>query len=492
MNTFNKILLLVFSCATVVFCACERHFNDLNLDPNRPERATPGVLLGQLQYRIVNAKLNDAKNLTHELMQVHVPRASANINSIMRWFLEPREGIWNNYYTALADVDDLYAISEELGEENYMAIALVLKAYVFSILTDLYGDIPCLEATQGSSGNFLPAFDRQQVVYEQILTWLAEANRLVEVGEPLLYGGDMIYHAHSNGANMLKWKKFANSLTLRVLLRAHNRSDVLDVSSQLSRILEDQVTYPVFAANDDEAIFEYTGVFPYYNPFYNARTFDWRDNQYFTTFFLETLNNTNDPRRTVWARTVVDGGNPVYRGIPSAYALSDEFDVDANSNYSDHLKTLPQLGMLMTYAELEFIKAELVLRGYTSGADASTHYENGIRASMAQWNVNVPQNFFTQAAIQYPAAGTFQQQLEKIMLQKYYASFFIDYQSWFEYRRTGYPVLPKGASIPADREFPRRIPYPLYLQSLNAEKLAEAVQQMGGDDCYIRVWWDID
>ena len=76
------------------------------------------------------------------------------------------------------------------------------------------------------------------------------------------------------------------------------------------------------------------------------------------------------------------------------------------------------------------------------------------------------------------------------MLQKYYAFFFTDYQSWFEKRRTGYPVLPRGAGIPAENKFPFRVPYPTYLQSLNPEKLADAVASMGGDNSDIKVWWD--
>jgi hypothetical protein len=66
----------------------------------------------------------------------------------------------------------------------------------------------------------------------------------------------------------------------------------------------------------------------------------------------------------------------------------------------------------------------------------------------------------------------------------------VDYQSWFEKRRTGYPVLPRGAGIPAENQFPRRVPYPTYLQSQNPEGLAAAVAAMGGDNSDIRVWWD--
>jgi len=90
----------------------------------------------------------------------------------------------------------------------------------------------------------------------------------------------------------------------------------------------------------------------------------------------------------------------------------------------------------------------------------------------------------------YDATATVDQQMEKIMLQKYYAYFFVDYQSWFEKRRTGYPVLPRGAGIPSENKFPNRVPYPTYLQSLNAANLAKAITAMGGDNSDIKVWWN--
>ncbi len=470
--------------------SCEKQLSDLNIDPNRPKEATPGVLLGQLQYRIVNAKMDEAKSFTHSLMQVHAPRANTDLNTVNRWFIPPSVGIWSDYYRCLLDVEDLYAIADRLGENNYKAIALILKAYIFTLLTDLYGDIPFSEATKGQNGNFLPAFDTQKEVYVQLLAMLDEANALILPNEPLLYGGDMLYHGHLSASNIGKWKKFANSLKLRSLLRISKRDGEINVNEQIEEILADPNRYPLFASNEDEAIFNYTGVFPYYNPFYDARTLDWRDGHYYTIFFLDVLNQTEDPRRAVWARTVAENGQQVYRGIESGYPVGVEYDVNANSNYSDILKTLPQLGIMMTYAEVEFIKAELALTGFNTGGEPKAHYDSAIEASMRQWEVTTPAGFLDHPAITYNSGAPAEQQLEQIMLQKYYAFYFVDYQSWFEKRRTGYPDLPKGTGIPAERPFPRRVPYPLYLQSLNAESLAKAVQQMGGDDCYIRVWWD--
>jgi len=144
----------------------------------------------------------------------------------------------------------------------------------------------------------------------------------------------------------------------------------------------------------------------------------------------------------------------------------------------------------MTYAEEEFIKAELVLKGFNTGKTAKAHYENGIIASMTQWGVNLPSNYLQQTGVAYNQTATPDAQLQQIMLQKYFSYFFVDYQAWFEKRRTGYPVLPRGSGIPAGNQFPYRIPYPTYLQSLNAANLAAATAAMGGDNSNTKVWWD--
>lgn len=476
--------------ALIGFSSCEKKFDAMNIDPNRPSSATPGVLLGQLQYQLVNNRLDDAKGLTHTLMQVTAPRADANLNSTMRWFISPNSPIWEQYYGRLLDINDLYLIAEQRGEPNYQAISLVLKSYVFSILTDLYGDIPYSEASKGLNGLFQPKFDKQRDVYTGILADLETANNLFDATKPLSFGGDLIYEGDASAANIQKWKKFANSLRLRTLLRAINRDSELQVSQQITALLADRQTYPIFESNADEAILHYPGTTPYFNPFYNARTFDWRDNHYFTKYFIDPLNDWNDPRRAVWARTVTVGGTAVYRGIETGYPINTEYDVDANSNYTDGLKTSPLLGVLMGYAEVEFMLAELSLRGFNTGASTRTHYEKGIAAAMNQWGVSVPAGYLAQPGVVFDEGAPFETKLEKIMRQKYYALFFTDYQSWFEKRRTGFPVLPKGPSIPASREFPRRMPYPLYLQSMNPANLADAVASMGGDDCYVRVWWD--
>ncbi|WP_394990044.1 SusD/RagB family nutrient-binding outer membrane lipoprotein [Emticicia sp.] len=483
-------VLVLLSCIT----SCTKNFEEINIDPNRPEKVNPGVILGQMQYRIINSSVSAARGFTHELMQVDAPRSSTSGLGLHRYTVNPGAGVWSSFYQNLTDAEDIYTIADRLKENNYKAIALVYKCWAYSILTDLYGDVPYSQAIKATEGNFKPSFDKQKDIYTQIFKDLETANGLFDDTKILTYGGDLVYNTSvlTSGKNVgiQRWKKFTNSLRLRLLLRISKKEGEINVKEQISAILADAVKYPTFTANADDAIFRYPGTFPYFNPYYNARTLDWREGTYFTEFFLNQMNTSSDPRRAIWAIPVMVAGVSTFRGIQSGYPTTLEYVVGQNSSYTDALKTLPQLGVMMPYAEVEFIKAELALKGYTTGKTPKNHYDAGIAASMIQWGATIPATFLTQKSIAYDETLSADKQLEQIMLQKYYAYFFVDYQSWFEKRRTGYPILPRGMGIPVANKFPSRVPYPTYLQSLNPEGLANAATSIGGDNSDTKVWWE--
>jgi hypothetical protein len=492
---FLKKIFIPFIAAVCLLTSCTKNFEEINTDPNRPVNVNPGVMLGQLQYRFVNSSVTGARGFTHELMQVDAPRSSPSAG-VHRYNISPGAAVWTGFYNLMADVQDIITISDKLGEKNYKAIALLYKCWAFSILTDLYGDVPYTEAAKAVDGNFLPKFDAQKDIYIQILKDLIIANDLFDDSKALTYGGDYLYASNTltGGKNIgvQRWKKFCNTLRLRILLRLQKKQTEIDVNSQINAILLDPIKYPVFSSNTDDGVYKYINVFPYFNPYFTARQLDWRDGVYFTKFFINKMNTDNDPRRAIWAIPVTVGGVSVYQGIESGYPTSaPEYIVGANSSYTDGLKTSSIIGVMITYAEEEFIKAELALKGFNTGKTPKAHYDAGITASMTQWGVSIPANYLTQTSVVYNATVSTEAQLEQIMLQKYYAYFFVGYQAWFEKKRTGYPVLPRGAGIPVENQFPNRVPYPTYLQSLNPENYSKAVSSIGGkDDSATKLWVD--
>src|SRR5213075_3188189 len=190
--------------------SCTKNLEKLNTDPNRPVNVNPGVMLGQLQYRFVNSSVTGARGFTHELMQVDVPRSSTS-EGVHRYYINPGAGVWTGFYNLMADVEDIIQTSDKLGEKNYKAIALLYKCWAYSILTDLYGDVPYSEAAKATDGNFLPKFDSQKDIYIQILKDLITANDLFDDTKALTYGGDYLYPSNTltGGKNVgvQRWKK---------------------------------------------------------------------------------------------------------------------------------------------------------------------------------------------------------------------------------------------------------------------------------------------
>ena len=161
------------------------------------------------------------------------------------------------------------------------------------------------------------------------------------------------------------------------------------------------------------------------------------------------------------------------------------------SFYLATLKNEPRLGNILSYPELQFILAEAALKGYSTG-NARTLYENGVNNAITFWALTVPTGHLAKPGVAWVDAETDAQKLEKIITQKYFTFFFTDFQSWFEYRRTGYPDLPIGPGVQNNRILPTRLVYPTIVQSLNRVNYNEAVSRMGGDNMLIKVWWDVN
>ena len=107
-----------------------------------------------------------------------------------------------------------------------------------------------------------------------------------------------------------------------------------------------------------------------------------------------------------------------------------------------------------------------------------------MKAAIEQWGLTLPTDYFTNTYAAYN--GT----LERIMLQKYYALFFVDFQQWSEYRRTGFPVLPVGPGMLNNGIMPSRLEYPISVRISNPDNYQEAAARMGGDNINSKVWWD--
>ncbi|MGY2134633.1 SusD/RagB family nutrient-binding outer membrane lipoprotein [Hymenobacter sp. HD11105] len=480
MKKFVVLLLLSLGGSMV---SCTDGFEELNLDPNRIERISPGTLLNPIVYSIATFNTSRADAFTFDIMQVALPFPSVS-GGVHRYLVSESAGnsTWTTYYRWLANIREMRLAAEAAQDPNYEAIALTLNAWAYANLTDCFGNIPQTEASRAEDGILYPVFDSQQEIYTRLLDDLETANGLFDATRTMSYGSDLLYNN-----SVPNWRRFCNSLRMRLLLRVSKRPE-MNAPTQLAAMINDPVKYPVFTQNSEAAILRLTGVTPNVSPW--GRAIDFTTFRAAAEFFIDNLNTWADPRLSRFntqARTQNGSTTIGYKGIPSAYAGSDAQFQYQPSNFNVALVTAtaaaPMPSVLMTYAEVELIKAEAAQRGYTT-ADARTHYERGVKAAVEQWGAVLSATYFQNPAAAYN--GT----LERIMLQKYYALFFNDYQQWFEYRRTGLPRLPRGQDLQNGGIMPVRFKYPLVVQTNNGPNYRAAVEAMGGDDVNTKVWWE--
>lgn len=474
----KKIIGLIVIAASLV--SCTKDFSELNTSKDGAKYTTPETLLGPAIHDVLKKNLNRCLRLTHELMQVHVTLNDGD--EIHRYVIRPQESdyMWNNWYLQLTNIKDIYKGGDAINSKAFMGISLVLDVWVSSLLTDVYGDVPYFDANKGREGFLQPRFDKQKDIYEDLFKKLEEANELfktaslteTEAKSDPVYAGDLA-----------KWRKFGNSLYLRLLLRVSG-TGALNAPNKISEIVETRKSnYPIFTGNSDSAILKFQNTAPYLSEFAEYRTIDFQVNNSLGEFFINNLNEWGDPRRDRWA-TKKDNA---FVGIQSGYPVGQ---VPApQSQYVDNLRSEPLLGNIINYPELQFILAECALKGYLTG-DAKMYYEAGVTAALGMWGFSVPTGYLTDTSAQWYESDNSIQKLNHIMLQKYYTLFFTDFQSWIEYRRTGFPILPRGVGLQNDGVMPARLKYPVNVQRVNRENYSIAVANMGGDDLKTKVWWN--
>ncbi|TPE41053.1 SusD/RagB family nutrient-binding outer membrane lipoprotein [Pontibacter mangrovi] len=481
MTKYNRILLLFLglSCMGVATTSCNDHLEELNIDPNRVDKINPGTLLNPIIYEMSTFGTSRANAFTFEIMQVRVPFPSA-AGGEHRYVITQGAGnsTWNASYRWLLNVKEMEQAAIEAEAPNYQAIALTLKAWIYSNLTDAFGDVPMREAVSAEAGILRPAFDTQEDIYKTLLADLEKANSLYDEEQPMAYGTDLLY-----GNDISNWQRFTNSLRLRLLLRVSKRAE-MNSFERMAAIINNPEESPVFTSNSQAAILQITGVDPNMSPW--GRPSDFTLNTVGSEFFIDNLNEMNDPRvEKFYTEAKTNDGNAMgYKGVPSGYDPAQQFDY-VPSGMNTKLVTAPMISVIMSYAEVEFIKAELAQKGVISD-DAQAHYQAGVEAAIEQWGAEVPADYFENPAAAYD--GTF----ERIMLQKYLALVFNDYQQWYEYRRTGLPVLPKTTAMENDQQVPVRFLYPEEVKIYNRDNYEAAVNRMGGDDINTKGWWEKD
>lgn len=473
MKLSKAIFTIFVSIGLLISCDTFTDFGDINEDPNRVKNAQPNNFLSPVIHQSTWDNLQFGHRLANEFVQYSVH--NSEINEFHRYVVPTSESnsVWSRFYRNLTDIVDMERTAQERGHPNYEAIAKIFKSWAFSGLTDIFGPVPYHEAIGGDvDGNLRPSFDTQEEVYRNILQELEEANALFDFeAHSINSEQDLLFHG-----DLTKWQKLANSMRLRLLLRVSNRAE-MNADSQIAEIFENPAQYPVFTNNDEAAILRFSGTRPNISPFYDWRELEFLGNRRASEYYLNTLNELDDPRLD---RTMQPTDEGEWVGLPGGWA---DDPPSPTATYNIELKAADQPAIIMTYAEVEFIWAEAALKGWIN-SDAAEHYAKGIESSMEFWGDPMPDGYLEQPEV------AFDGEMSTLMQQKWIALFWSGMEGWHEYRRTGYPELTIGPGARNDGIVPTRLRYPSTAQLLNQANYQEAVQLLGGDDnLQTKLWW---
>lgn len=378
------------------------------------------------------------------------------------------------------------------SNENQIAIARIIKAYRFSILTDRYGDMPYFEALKE---NTQPVFDTQEDIYKDIFKELDEAVKQFDDGA--LVKGDILFGSGTTAEQVLKWRKFANSWRLILALRVSEVDAVLGAAQANAALNADGGVFkPDLLTNNlnfDNINIAYPGnAAAFNNPWYGIGA-----DQTVSSTMANIVNSMGDDRRFAFGNAV----SGVLTGMDYGLQRQDAIDYSANHLtmskviLSDSYRTQSGTIQLLTYDQVALALAEAIELGWVSGGAvaAETAYADGIKASWLRWNQNSASSLASyMARTDVDLTSGIGSRLNKIRLQRWLSFYPNGNQGWSEWRRTGVPALsPSPAPVNTSGEIPRRYIYPTAEYGLNGTKLAEAVGRLdNGDTQDSHVWWD--
>ncbi|MDA7820976.1 SusD/RagB family nutrient-binding outer membrane lipoprotein [Flavobacteriaceae bacterium] len=473
--------------------------------------------------------------------------------------------VYNSFYTDLGCWDWLAGYNSTLTsymnnvdeggaleDDMYYALGLIIKGFYYQQFTEAFGMIPFSEASDPNIT--LPKYDEQIDVYKGIIADIDKAIAIIGsnvdagTGFGILRENDVVF----NG-NMQNWKKTANSLKLRIALRAHG-SQGEDFSANAA---SEAISSGVLA--DADALFEgyaeetniWGGSASYGDIWNNFTGSQWKVSE----AMINIMKSSNDPRLSkiavpsvggtmtivkptdgegvaliadhvafvkstldksglildtdyTWTETAVDltitmPENTNYIGMPSRLSpkLKGYMPDYLFSNPADIITQKTNQGkplfptILMTSADSHFMIAEAIVKGLASG-DANNYYQIGLEKAMAIWETSTTSDFLD--SNMGSLNGTVEENLEKIATQRWLVNYTNGYESWSIVRDTGYPT---AAVITSDNNDiysfagemnglqAQRLRYGTSVYGSNGENVNIAVSKQGPDNMTTKLWF---
>lgn len=471
-----KKILIILPALLILFASCNKDLSNLNIDTKHASTAPSYTLFSNGTRELVdllatpNVNTNIFQLITQQWTEVtYVDESNYDIgtrNISNRWWRGLNKSVLINFKAArkLIPTDVLDAGQQK----NELAILDVMEVLTWSVLVNTYGNVPYKEALDPE--NLFPKYDDAKTIYYDLLTRLDTSIAALDTTVAGFSAAqDLIYKG-----NVSKWKKFANSLKMRLGIT------ISDFDGAKAKSLIEAAAPNAFTSNADNAVFAYQATTPNTNPVWVNLVQSGRDDYVPATTIVGLMNTLNDPRRPMYFTTI--GG--IYQG--GTPGTGNSF---ATLSHPGALVEKPDFPYtLMSYAEVEFILTEAVERGYNVGGTAAAHYTKAVTASLMQWGVSAGDiaAYLAQPSVAYAtAAGNYKQ---KIGIQKYLALYMDGFDAWTEQRRLDYPKL----LTPTDAKsgYPVRYTYPVTEQNLNSPNWSAASAAIGGDKVETKLFWD--
>ena len=556
--------LFVLLAFVGVFSSCTEDFNDINKDPNAilPEEASARYFLTKAEYKL----FAPTRFYYWRANLIHADRYAGYFcfgNSGSWWNDELgytfnggyTNAAWEMYGDYFGYINTFLKLTESGAdfENPYMeAVGKILKSMYYQQYTDVFGAVPYSES--GNPDITLPKFDDQKNIYEGIIADLNAA--MATIGEETATGSgvddlgsnDIIFKG-----DLQNWKKLANSLKLRIGMRALNAPDAGFAQTAVTEALQANLFLEDVDAllKKDNSIGQYdSGAYADVWHRFGGLGSKWKVSQ----TMINYLQDYNDPRLEKYADPIQGGSITLKRPdaieSPDAYekfpkridflkGVFDEagvvytteegadtinFNIPADTYYvgqptrlNSGMKSLAKFEffsspdlyiigedadindlapeLIMTSAEVYFLRAEAGLKGFSAGV-AQDLFESGITAAMNLHGVTADD--YISSADLAQLNGTTDQNLEKIAVQRWIASYTDGFEGWSIVRKSGYPTaLAQGVSDTdifgfgdIDGAYPSRMQYGGAAYDLNGANVEDALSRQGADKQNTVLWWN--
>jgi hypothetical protein len=463
----KKTLYIVLGASLICVASCKK-FLDINEDPNRVTVNTPELVLPQSLVGTTSIVNIDYNSYGADLMYRSNAGGVSGFGTVISYDYTTGSltNLWANPYDNLEDYK--YIKDKTAGDPKYVyynAIARIMMAHNFQLLVDTYNDVPYTQALQGAD-NISPKYDKAEDIYKDLAAQIDTAISLINTGLanslsviPLAPASDPLFSQSS--PNMALWKQFANTIKLRLIVRAGGKVQFTNTNFSSDGFLtSDAMVNPGFVKIAGKQNF----IWPY--SVTNTASAASRLPTYFSLSFFDGTK-ISDPKRGAAIFKTYPGtpanqlGNETNPNPPNGIVPNNWFKgtngttYDKAGIYKGFDAGLP----LLLASESYFLQAEAMVRGIITG-DATLTFNKGIDSSFRYLYKDNANNLPATGAYSAPAAdaaayrtanatnplvnfalaASTEQKIEAIITQKYIALTMIhSHEAFNEYRRTGYP-----------------------------------------------------